>query len=219
MSTLPQQNRPFLPALRAEGIVAVDMIIVSHDDRDHAGGLPSLLQHFPSTLVMAGTPLARHYEMPVLCQAGLNWHWDGVDFTVLSGVQHKGNDASYVLKISTATHSALLTGDISSRVEKSLLNSGYDLRSDVLIAPHHGSRFSSHETFIAAVSPTFVLFSTGYCNRFQHPAAETKQRYQSAGVKMHNTAIDGSLSFVLRQDESSIMVNSYRQQHPHYWQH
>lgn len=212
-------EQSILPALRTQGVNEIDMVIVSHDDRDHAGGLPSLLQHFPATLVMAGAPLAHYEGMPLLCRAGQHWHWDGVDFIVLAGGQYQGNDASCVLKITTSGHSALLTGDISQRVEKALLKNNADLRSDVLIAPHHGSRFSSHDAFIAAVSPTFALFSAGYYNRFHHPAAETVQRYQTANVAVLNTAVNGSLSFTLEREALPIQIQSYRQQYPHYWRH
>ncbi len=101
------------------------------------------------------------------------WRWDGVDFAMLhpKGGAEEGNDASCVLRISTAVASALLPGDIEQVVERRLAAElGSGLGSDVLIAAHHGSATSSSSAFLAAVDPRWVLYAAGYANRFGFPA-------------------------------------------------
>ena len=68
---------------------------------------------------------------------------------------------------------------------------------DVLIAPHHGSNSSSNNAFIRALNPRYVVFSTGYLNRFRHPGDKALLRYQKQGVKTLNTAEHGAITFQL----------------------
>ena len=87
--------------------------------------------------------------------------------------------------------------------------------SDILLAPHHGSAHSSSTEFIAAVRPRYVLFSTGYRNRFGFPRPEVIERYRAAGSRMLDTARHGAITFKLGRD--TIAVDTYRQSARHYW--
>ena len=144
--------------------------------------------------------------------------WDGVSFQVLSGGGRwaKTNDRSCVLKITTEnSDSILLTGDISSRVENHLIINNQLPQARILLAPHHGSRYSSSEAFLAAVKPQVVLFSSGYKNRFGHPAVDTLIRVKQQGAVYWNTAEHGTLSLVL--GDASQKVLAYRLTHRRYW--
>ncbi len=77
---------------------------------------------------------------------------------------------------------------------------GRVLRSDVLLVPHHGSRTSSTQDFIAAVSPTWAVIPVGYRSRFGHPNPEVVQRYRSAGAKILRTDLDGAITIDLGAD-------------------
>ncbi|WP_419831619.1 DNA internalization-related competence protein ComEC/Rec2 [Endozoicomonas atrinae] len=205
-----------LPALSKSGVTKIDRIMISHGDRDHSGGLPSLLSRYPNVPVLSGTRLPDFKKDLVKCQPGDHWDWDGVHFQVLAGGDYKrSNDASCVLKVTAGQDSLLLPGDISGRVEKRLIEEGAELKSSVLVAAHHGSRFSSDSGFLSAVQPSAVIFSSGFANRFGHPAAETMARAQNSGAKIFNTASDGSLSFTLGGGD--ITVSAYRKTHSRYW--
>ncbi|WP_422488860.1 DNA internalization-related competence protein ComEC/Rec2 [Endozoicomonas sp. ALE010] len=205
-----------LPALSKSGVTQIDRIIISHGDQDHSGGLPSLLSRYPNVPVISGTRLPGFEQEWVKCQSGDHWEWDGVYFQVLAGGEYRrSNDASCVLKVTAGSDSLLLPGDISGRVEKRLIEQGAELESSVLVAAHHGSRFSSSSDFLSAVQPGAVIFSSGFANRFGHPAAETLARAQSSGAKIFNTAADGSLSFTLGSGD--MTVSAYRKTHTRYW--
>ena len=112
-----------VPALKRMGVRELDMLVASHGDTDHAGGVASVLRALPAGTVLAGEPVP---DLPAAtCRAGLTWEWDGVRFTVLHPpsahaapmVPHdheapNSNDSSCVLLIETRNANALLPGDI-----------------------------------------------------------------------------------------------------------
>ena len=125
------------------------------------------------------------------CQAGQSWTWDGVRFDVLrpqaddyrSAAKLKSNALSCVVRVSGGGRSALLTGDIEAAQETLLVgDAAAELRSDVLIAPHHGSRTSSTAAFLDAAAPSTAVFQAGYRSRFGHPAADVVERYRERGI-------------------------------------
>ena len=137
----------------------------------------------------------------------LHPQWDG----------YRGNNASCVLKVSTARHTILLTGDIESRVERQLLGSDIKLDADILLAPHHGSRTSSSPDFIEAVSPVYVVFSSGYLNQFSHPHPDIVNLYTNSGTITLNTATTGTISWLLGNKDSLPEPILYRQEHKRFW--
>jgi competence protein ComEC len=88
-------------------------------------------------------------------------------------------------------------------------------RAEVLLVPHHGSRTSSGEEFIAAVSPRWAVVPAGYRNRFGHPAREVLERYARAGVTVLRTDRDGAVSVVLIGH--TPQVSTERARVPRYW--
>ena len=205
-----------LPALSALGVNSVDRIMISHGDRDHAGGLPVLLAEFPDAQVISGTPLPNYDGPRLSCRSGDQWQWDGVDFQVLSGSDYRRrNDSSCVLKVTAGSQSLLLPGDISERVERDLLVQRSDLQATVLVAAHHGSRFSSSADFLGAVQPEAVLFSAGFANRFGHPVSQVVDRMAAAGAEVLNTAVDGSVFLTLGRGD--LNISAYRKTHARYW--
>ena len=94
--------------------------------------------------------------------------------------------------------------------------SGPQLQADVLLVPHHGSKTSSSEGFLAAVRPSVALGQAGYRNRFGHPAAGVLARYRSRGVAVIDSAHCGAARW--RSDAASE-VTCQRDSAPHYWQH
>jgi competence protein ComEC len=163
-------------------------------------------------------PLHSLVPAPVRCAAGVAWDWDGVRFEFL----HPGpgweaarrNNQSCVLRIAAGASSVLLTGDIERAAESFLLEKSIP-RSDILLVPHHGSRTSSSEQFIAAVAPRWAIVPAGYRNRFGHPAREVLERYARAGVTVLRTDLHGAVSMVLNQDAPRPTAERLRV--PRYW--
>jgi competence protein ComEC len=225
-------NRIIAPMLRSIGVAKLDLLMVSHQDTDHSGGVRSLLETVPVADLLSSLPadhainrarVARG-EATRRCIAGETWTWDGVDFTVVhpvvanySNPKLRPNDLSCVIRIANAAGSALLTGDIEARTEADLVRrSGEALHSDVLVVPHHGSKTSSTPAFIAAVHPETAVFTPGYRNRFRHPRPEIVERYDVAGVKSYRTDYDGALTFNFGDGQGREPLRE-REQHARYW--
>ena len=185
--------------MRSSGITALDLLVQSHGDNDHIGGLRAIIDEIPITRIISGVPEQIPHKRVEACSDGQSWQWDGVYFRVLhpeADTDLSGNDRSCVLRISTRDVSLLLTGDIEDAAERRLVkryrNKGSapffqyvsGLKSDVLVAPHHGSRTSSTPVFAKAVSPDIVIFPVGYRNRFKLPNQDIIFRYQDHEAKL-----------------------------------
>lgn len=211
-------ERAVVPALRALGVHALDVAIVSHGDSDHAGGWPSVRDAVPVREIHApdGSPTGSTSH----CIAGREWTRDGVRFRYLHPTPHfpyLGNDAGCVLRIEGAHGAALLTGDIGEVVKRTLvrMNAREDLRADVVLIPHHGSEGSSDPTFIAATGAHFALVATGAGNRFGHPREEVVARWCRFGARVLGTADGGALR--IDAGPRGVNVASRRATHARLW--
>ena len=161
------------------------------------------------------------------CEAGQAWTWDGVRFEILHPVAAdyeralKTNAMSCVLRVSSPQASVLLTGDIEREQEGALLQrladgagAGATLNSDVLLAPHHGSKTSSSDAFLAAVQPATAIFQAGYRNRFGHPAPEVLARYERRGIVQRASPDCGAWQF---RSDAPQEAGCERERRRRYW--
>lgn len=210
-----------LPLLRQRGVRELNMLMVSHRDSDHAGGVGSILQALQVDDMLVGDRLPVTELTPVQrsCAAGQQWRWDEVQFTVLNPLPaavDSGNNHSCVLLIEVGQSSVLLAGDIEKPIEQRLLDDGRLRPTTVLVAPHHGSRSSSSTAFVQKLQPRYVVFSTGYHNRFGHPHPLVAARYRAVGAQLLNTTATGALTFELRNNGVAA-VTEYRKSYRHFW--
>jgi competence protein ComEC len=221
-------SRVILPYLRAVGVRQLDTLVVSHDDNDHSGGVASILSQLPVRRMLSSLP-ADKPELELTdslnCYEGQSWQWDGVKFEMISPLPAsyqktniKDNNRSCVLRITSQYGRVLIPGDIERTVENALLDSVFSLKSDVLIAPHHGSKTSSTGGFVEAVSPSAVVFTMGYLNRFNHPHPSVVARYEAIGSKMYRSDHDGAMIFDF-DSESGIKIVRWRERARRYWHH
>jgi len=90
-----------------------------------------------------------------------------------------------------------------------------DLAAQVLVAPHHGSKTSSHIDFVRAVKPEHVLFPVGYRNRYRHPHPAVVERYLDHHATLHDSPASGALEF--RLDAHGIRASAYRDTARRFW--
>ena len=207
-------SRILVPYLRAAGVQRLNTLIVSHADKDHAGGVASLVAAVPVTeqkSALAGRP----------CVDGEAWEWDGVRFRILHPlatdyeVPRPSNALSCVLRIETAYGSVLIPGDLEGKAEAELLaRHGAEIRSDVLVAPHHGGKKTASPAFVAAVGASEVIFPVGYRNRFGHPHPDVLARF--APARIHRTDAHGAVRIV--RDENGYRAEHVREERRRYWQ-
>jgi competence protein ComEC len=208
-------QRVLVPLLRARGESRVDLLMLSHGDSDHVGGAASLRAALPVRQVIGAAAGATS------CVAGQRWAWDGVAFELLhpraddlARPGAKPNAVSCVLRVTDAQgRRALLAGDIEAPQEAALLGRGADLQADMLLVPHHGSRTSSSEAFVAAVAPRWAVVQAGYRNRWGHPVPEVQGRYAAIGSTFVRSDTCGAWTW--RAGEASCE----RARAPRYWRH
>lgn len=218
-------ERVILPYLAMRGIDSLDLLMISHQDQDHAGGAARLMQQIKPALISssmdAAHPLLKGLEQRP-CNAGQRWVWDQVRFEVLhpdplddADVKLKPNARSCVLKVSAGQFGLLLAGDIGRREELRLVQSAaQQLAADVLLAPHHGSAGSSSAAFLQAVQPELALISAGYKNRYRHPAPAVLQRYADFGINHLRTDQSGAIQLIF---DASLRLSAYRHSEARYW--
>ena len=211
-----------LPFLRSRGISKVDLAIVSHNDNDHSGGMHSLLNAgVIEDLMVSNLPSLYDFPSIKLCRSGDEWRWDGVIFRILHPPkkwQSNDNNRSCVLQITHSAGKILLTGDIEKSAEEWLISQyGDNLASDLITAPHHGSKSSSSYRFVDLVHPQTVVFSAGYRNRYGFPHATISQRYQEMGAQLVDTARQGAVTFLFDVNDGLKLQAEHRLDSKRYW--
>jgi competence protein ComEC len=204
------------PALAGLGQHAPEQIIISHGDLDHAGGLASLMKHYPAAKLFANLPTHPGNIEP--CHSSLAWSHDGFEFQVLhpsTALPYLGNDSSCVLSVRGAAASVLLTGDISSAIENRLRTT-MPAPHRILFVPHHGSKTSSSTEFISAVRPEASIATASLGNRFGFPRDVIRQRYIGAGSKFWSTGECGAVRILLTAD-GAIHTESARRKRNKIW--
>ncbi|ROT44490.1 DNA internalization-related competence protein ComEC/Rec2 [Pusillimonas sp. NJUB218] len=175
------------------------------------------------------------------CAYGASWRVDGVTFSflwplpeqqperrhVVPGAPRPSADKNVrstsgqrnrnacVLQIQGQHHSVLLTGDIGAAEERRLLARGLG-PTDVVVAAHHGSRFSSSQAFVQATRPLHVISQNGWQNRYGHPAPAVQQRWEAAGAHFWRTDWHGALT--VDSTAEGLRVKAERVQYRRYWQ-
>lgn len=205
-------ERVVLPTLRKLGVKAIDLMLLSHADADHAGGALALKRGLPVQQVRGGEvsrlPPALGAQS---CVSGERWQWDGVSFSVWQwqGARNSNQD-SCVLLVEAGGERLLLTGDIDAAGERAWLADWQARQVDWLQAPHHGSRTSSSEAFLAATAPRGTLISRGRYNAFGHPHADVTERYRISGIEVFDSALHGALRLRLGAFEAPLGLRSQR---------
>jgi competence protein ComEC len=207
-----------VPYLQYSNITHLDTVMISHADADHAGGLPAIEENFPDARY-TGSDISIFDSKSAAspCRAATSWDWDEVHFAIIhpDSSAYGRNNGSCVLQITAGSQTILLPGDIERLVEVHLI-AHTDLQANILIAPHHGSRTSSSPAFIAEVQPEVVVFSSGYLNRFGHPAADVVDRYKARSSLLLNTAASGALTFSISA-EGGRQIMEYRRVKRRFW--
>ena len=200
---------------------AIELMVLTHPEADHMTGLIEVLERYEVEQLVTGnvgksTGVFGRFKQAVegdgvpvhIAVAGEEIRVNGLEFEVVNPrqiedkrvlgarVMKEGvNEMSVVLRLEYAEFSALFTGDISSDTEEALINSGADLRSDVLKVGHHGSKYSSGQAFLAAVKPVVAIISVGK-NRYGHPTQEALERLKAVGAKILRTDEAGDVEVV-----------------------
>ncbi len=218
------------PYLDFRGIRKLDMVVLTHPDIDHGGGLAYILQNFQIGRVLGISNLPidsqTHRRLHAIVKAdGIPYSFPyageieftptatlrllhPVDTTSTNLMDQDRNDDSLVLKLTYREVDILFTGDIGKKAETRLITSGADLRSEVLKVPHHGSRTSSTAPFIDAVQPRYAIFSLGQNSLYQFPHSDVVARYQERRCILLRT--DEVAAITLRTDGKRCWIDGLK---------
>lgn len=202
------------PKLRQMGIDKIDLILLSHPDSDHTGGLGALLRKFPVGKIGISAGFARHEGMLAQLRAynameRVLWLTPSQSATlgefrveiacppVRSG--DKDNDGSEFVRISGAGLSAVFTGDAGVETETFMAARG-DWSSQILKLGHHGSRTSTSDLWLDEVKPRWAIVSCGRNNSYGHPNGDVLARVQAHGARIARTDQEGDITFTLGPD-------------------
>lgn len=207
----PEKSSYIYAWLQQHGLSYLDVIVATHVDADHIGGLSGALNYAsvgtaycPETTGTTETfqsfvkYLAQRGKQITVPTAGETFALGGAQIQIL-GPLHRAedsNDNSIVLKVSFGATSFLFTGDAERAEEQDLLNSGVNLLSTVLKVGHHGSDTSTSYPFLRAVAPQYAVISVGAGNSYGHPTEAVLSRLRDAGVTTFRTDMQGEITAV-----------------------
>ena len=184
--------------LLSQGITRLDGLILTHLDRDHAGGAANLLTRVDTGLLILPaeySPLAQCTDGEVV-YATRDLKLTYLDTVISVFVPKPGqtdNENSLCILFDTEKCDILITGDRSASGERDLLDQGVVPDVDVLIAGHHGSKYSTCEELLRQARPEIVCISVGEDNPYGHPAPETLRRLEAFGCQVYRTDQNGEI--------------------------
>ena len=207
----PEKSSYIYAWLQQHGLSYLDVIVATHVDADHIGGLSGALNYASVGTaycpVTTGTTetfqsfvkyLAQRGKQITVPTAGETFALGRAQVQILGPLHsaEDSNDNSIVLKVSFGATSFLFTGDAERAEEQDLLNAGVNLQSTVLKVGHHGSDTSTSYPFLRTVAPQYAVISVGAGNSYGHPTEAVLSRLRDAGVTTFRTDMQGEITAV-----------------------
>ncbi len=231
-------SKILLPYFLKSGVTKIDMAIISHLHDDHYKGLVSLSQAMPiekialfsgnqprENEVLASLSVERSRLLYVNQGDRINIE-PGVFIDILYPeyerisiisevtVQSKAideNAMNLLLRLNYNGLTLMMTGDLTGKDESIILQDAYDLKTDILKVPHHGSRYSSTQAFIEAVDPSCAIIQVGK-NNFGHPNGKIIENYEKRGIMIFRTDLEGAILFDINlREDLRVMTMKKRQ--------
>ena len=227
-AAFPETGDRIVSYLKDQGVTELDLVVGTHPHGDHIGGLPTVLDAFPTDTVWTSQlPYTNDYVSNFTAAAqrngaefsqprpGETFQLGSATIDVIGPLNLKyedANDLSLVLRVTYGNTRFLLTGDMEEVAEKELVEAGVDLKADVLKVGHHGSSSSTSYRFLKAVAPTYGVISLAAFNEYGHPHRDPLSRLMDADVTIYRT--DKMYDIVAFSDGETITFttgNSYAQ--------
>lgn len=221
-----EEEAVLIDYLKHQGIQQLDIVIATHPDEDHIGGMDAVIKKYEigtfylpdktHTTASFGAMTAMLQKHHVLTKEAIAKDEialsDTVQLLILNPQKkaYPNNNAySIACKLTYGETSFLFTGDIEAINEYAMISTfGDALRSQVLQLSHHGSSSANSPDFIRAVAPIAAVVSCGYQNDYKHPNTSVLDTLQNLNVPLYRTDFQGNLVFF--SDGQNISVNQER---------
>lgn len=216
------------PFLWKKRITRVDTVILTHPESDHLNGLIFILNNFHVKTLIKNhdkRTTENYHKMIQACEKhniqirhpslfDHQFEIDGIQFEFVDNSDHNGsynlNNNSLVFRLVFNDFSMLFPGDILKQREEDLSKQDHiHLKSQVILAPHHGSSSSSTKVFLEKVKPESVLIACGWNNKYGFPDEKVVNRYKSMGARIFQTDANGAI--MLSTDGNRYTINTYIQ--------
>lgn len=199
----PESGDRIVAYMQEQGIKELDLMVGTHPHGDHIGGLPQVLDTFPTETVWTSqlpytndyvsnftTAVTRNGADFVQPRPGERFQLGDATIDVIGPLNLRyedANDLSLVLMVTYGDTRFLLTGDMEEVAERELVEAEVDLKADVLKVGHHGSSSSTSYRFLRAVAPTYGVISLAALNEYGHPHRDPMSRLMDADVTIYRT--------------------------------
>ena len=196
--------------LKAQEVDDIELMINTHPDADHCGGLTKVLNDFSVEEVWISkdtskkTAAYKNFIAAISTEglsakqpnAGTVFTYEYLTLTVIySQKGSDSNNSSIIVMLEYGSFKFLFTGDAGQEVESKLVSSGADISCDVLKVGHHGSKYSSTSAFLNATGADYGVICVGAGNSYGHPTNEALNRLSGAGISVYRTDTNGDVVF------------------------
>lgn len=209
MSDYSIAKKQTIPYLNSVGINKIDCLILTHGDYDHMGEATNLIDNiYVKDIIINNGSINKNESKVIKKHKVINtknkYAIDNYVFYFLNNKDYgEENKNSIVIYLNINNNNLLFMGDADKQTETDIINE-YNLPNmDILKVGHHGSKTSSGDDFITAVSPKYSIISVGKDNKFGHPNKEALSALSNS--KILRTDELGSIKFVFRKN----MVNKF----------
>ena len=220
--------REIVDYLDRHGVEKFDLVIATHPHADHIGEMAEIIDEYPiDRFVMAYMPEGKEPTSNVYMSMleALDKHTVEIDEAVPGDTYTLGtaqvqilsplsdnsdeNAMSVVTRLTFGHRAFLFTGDAEAETEREILTYGFDVSADVLKVGHHGSKTSSSEPFLRAVSPEYAVITCGDGSKYGHPHDEAVERLDAIGAEYYRSNLHGDIVFVT--DGESLTVETQKE--------
>ncbi|MFD2043407.1 ComEC/Rec2 family competence protein [Ornithinibacillus salinisoli] len=215
----PKSGKKVVKYLEEHGVKEIDLMIATHPDKDHVGGLPHVMKSIETNKIIDSGKMhvtqtyarylnqIRKEKIPIkVAEEDEKIKIDPlVDITVINayGKGKNNNEASIALKLSYQEIDFLLLSDIEQEQEKRLIEQ-YDLKAEIIKVAHHGSKTSSSLEFLKEVNPKVAILTYSKGNNFGHPVNRVIENLYDIKAQIYSTAVFGDL--VIRTEGENFFI-------------